>query len=182
VIARRLLSRRGFIGGAAATACVGCAGGDGPTGGEVTAGTLTEVRDAIAAEGSMYVPAAQAWLVAFPSGPLDAALALYDPALHAGLRDGLMALSQKCPHMGCRVPYCSSSGWFECFCHLGLFGPTGEYRDGVAERGMDQFPVSVRGNAVVIDASVVVRGLPKGSTVDDRGPVGGHCVGGSSGA
>ena len=26
----------------------------------------------------------------------------------------IYALSQKCPHLGCRVPFCESSGRFEC--------------------------------------------------------------------
>ena len=29
--------------------------------------------------------------------------------------DYIFALSQKCPHLGCHVPYCESSGRFECF-------------------------------------------------------------------
>ena len=35
--------------------------------------------------------------------------------LYAGLiEQGLMALYQKCAHLGCRVPFCQQSQWFEC--------------------------------------------------------------------
>ena len=30
---------------------------------------------------------------------------------------GVVALYQKCVHLGCRVPWCTSSQWFECPCH-----------------------------------------------------------------
>ena len=35
--------------------------------------------------------------------------------------DYLFALSQKCPHLGCHVPFCESSGRFECPCHGSVF-------------------------------------------------------------
>ncbi len=57
----------------------------------------------------------------------------------AGQRRG-RALSQKCTHLGCRVPFCESSGQFECPCHGSMFNRAGEYRAGPAPRGMDQLP------------------------------------------
>jgi Rieske Fe-S protein len=36
----------------------------------------------------------------------------------------LFALSQKCPHLGCQVPFCESSGRFECPCHGSVFDVT----------------------------------------------------------
>jgi cytochrome b6-f complex iron-sulfur subunit len=170
------LSRRRFIGGSAATLCVGCAGGVALPGVEVDAGSVDEVTGSISVDGGLYVPEALAWLVAVPSATRAAALAAYDVALHPGIEAGFLALYQRCPHQGCRVSLCPSSRWFECPCHAALFGATGEHREGVPERGMDLFPVAVRGDRVSIDATVVVRGLPRGSLVDERGPVGAHCV------
>jgi cytochrome b6-f complex iron-sulfur subunit len=170
------LSRRSFIGGSAATLCVGCAGGPALPGVEVDAGSVDEVNEAITAAGGVYVADALAWLVAVPSAMRATALDAYATALHPGIEAGFLALYQRCPHQGCRVALCPSSGWFECPCHAALFGPTGEHREGVPSRGMDHFPVAVRGGRVSIDASAVVRGLPRGSLVDDRGPVGAHCV------
>lgn len=171
------ITRRRFIGGSAAALCVGCAGSSPLPGVEVDAGSVADLDGAIAAEGGIYVAEALAWLVAVPTSVRTAALAAYDPALHPGIESGYLALYQRCPHQGCRVSLCPSSGWFECPCHAALFGPTGEHREGVPTRGMDHFPVAVRGDRVVIDATVVVRGLDRGSPVDDRGPLGAHCVG-----
>ena len=182
VATRRWLTRRAFIGhtivgGSAAALCVGC-GPDGAAvmGGDVTAGTIDEVRTAIEADGALYVSQASAYLTAMPADRLEAALAAHDVALHDGFRAGFVALRQTCTHLGCRVELCRSSGWFECPCHAGHFDLTGDYRDGLAERGLDLLPVSVRGGAVVIDSSVVVEGRPKGAPlldpVDAAGP---HC-------
>ena len=29
----------------------------------------------------------------------------------------IMPLYQRCVHLGCRVPFCGQSKWFECPCH-----------------------------------------------------------------
>lgn len=170
------ITRRRFVGGSAAVLCVGCAGTSPLPGVEVDAGSADDLDTALAAEGGVYVAEALAWLVRVPSAMRAAALDAYDAALHPGIEAGYLALYQRCPHQGCRVSLCTSSGWFECPCHAALFGPTGEHREGVPERGLDHFPVSVRGDRVVIDATVVVRGLARGSLVDDRPPDGAHCV------
>ena len=47
----------------------------------------------------------------------------------------LFALSQKCPHLGCQVPFCESSGRFECPCHGSVFDIGGEWIEGPAPRG-----------------------------------------------
>jgi len=63
---------------------------------------------------------------------------------------GLLALYQKCPHLGCTVPYRSEfrfgdlKGWFRCPCH----GSTYTKRGGVivfgpAPRPLDVFPLEV---------------------------------------
>ena len=51
-----------------------------------------------------------------------------------------IALYQKCPHLGCRVPQCVSSQWFECPCHGSQYNRVGEKKGGPAPRGMDHFP------------------------------------------
>src|SRR3972149_9811267 len=68
----------------------------------------------------------------------------------------VVALWQKCPHLGCRVPWCESSGQFECPCHGSAFNRAGEYRSGPSPRGMDRF-----GGTVSDD------GTPAGSTGAD---------------
>ena len=41
-----------------------------------------------------------------------------------------VALYQKCPHLGCRVPWCQTSQWFECPCHGSKYNRVGEKRGG----------------------------------------------------
>ncbi|HZA60223.1 MAG TPA: Rieske 2Fe-2S domain-containing protein, partial [Actinomycetota bacterium] len=68
--------------------------------------------------------------------------------------EGLMALYQRCVHLGCRVPFCKQSQWFECPCHGSKYNTAGEWRDGPAPRGLDRFPVSVQDGVVSVDTSV----------------------------
>jgi cytochrome b6-f complex iron-sulfur subunit len=89
----------------------------------------------------------------------------------------LVALYQKCPHLGCRVPFCERSGRFECPCHGSKYNIRGEYIEGPAPRGMDRFPIKIDGGQVFVDTVAVVEGPPRGvSTVSDaaKGP---SCVG-----
>ena len=76
---------------------------------------------------------------------------------------GLRALYQKCPHLGCRVPFCQSSGRFECPCHGSVYNLIGEYVSGPAPRGMDRFEISISGDGrVQVDTANVVEGPPQG--------------------
>ena len=56
--------------------------------------------------------------------------------------EGIMPLYQRCVHLGCRVPFCQSSQWFECPCHGSKYNQAGEYKLGPAPRGLDRFPGS----------------------------------------
>jgi Rieske Fe-S protein len=94
----------------------------------------------------------------------------------------LVALYQKCPHLGCRVPFCDNSGRFECPCHGSKYNIRGEYIEGPAPRGMDRFPIKIDGGRVFVDTGAAVEGPPRGvSTVSDeaKGP---SCVGESGGS
>ena len=84
----------------------------------------------------------------------------------------LRALYQKCPHLGCRVPYCESSGRFECPCHGSVFNRKGEYIKGPAPRGMDSFPLKEEEGEVIVDTGRVVPGPPRGvrTLVEQPGP------------
>lgn len=55
----------------------------------------------------------------------------------------ILALSEKCTHLGCHVPWCDSSGLFECPCHGSVFNRAGDYVTGPAPRGMDWYPTEV---------------------------------------
>lgn len=88
----------------------------------------------------------------------------------------LLALYQKCPHLGCRVPFCESSGRFECPCHGSIFNLKGEYVAGPAPRGMDTFPVRVEGGDVLVDTGTVVEGPAKGELTLSSDPAGTSCL------
>jgi cytochrome b6-f complex iron-sulfur subunit len=76
----------------------------------------------------------------------------------------LFAISQKCPHLGCRVPFCESSGRFECPCHGSVFDIAGEWIKGPSPRGMDRFPLSVEGDVLTVDTSKHIAGPDHGAS------------------
>ena len=112
--------------------------------------------DAVPEGGVIAVPAARAYLVK--------------------LDNEIFALSETCSHLGCRVPYCASSGQFECPCHGSVFNRLGEYREGPTPRGMDRHPVTVVDGVVVVDTATVEKGASAGTpeTIDEP-PTGPSC-------
>ena len=75
----------------------------------------------------------------------------------------LFALSQKCPHLGCRVPFCDSSGRFECPCHGSKFDLGGEWIQGPAPRGMDRYDLSLQNGKLLVDTSKLTDGPDRGA-------------------
>jgi cytochrome b6-f complex iron-sulfur subunit len=95
------------------------------------------------------------------------------------MEEGLVALYQKCPHLGCRVPSCVSSQWFECPCHGSQYNRVGEKKGGPAPRGMDRFVLTVSATSdVIIDTGTVIPGPPIGTNTTGQEAEGPHCIGG----
>jgi cytochrome b6-f complex iron-sulfur subunit len=90
---------------------------------------------------------------------------------------GIMPLYQRCVHLGCRVPWCTQSQWFECPCHGSKYNHAGEYQLGPAPRGLDRFKIEIddAGN-VMVDTSQIVLGPPRGTNTIDEPPQGPFCV------
>ncbi|MEA1902482.1 MAG: Rieske (2Fe-2S) protein [Actinomycetota bacterium] len=86
----------------------------------------------------------------------------------------IVALWSRCPHLGCRVPWCESSGEFECPCHGTTFNRLGEHRDGPAPRGMDRFTVTIEDDQMIIDTGVILSGPVLGTETIDE-PAGPKC-------
>jgi cytochrome b6-f complex iron-sulfur subunit len=66
--------------------------------------------------------------------------------------DGVMALYQKCPHLGCAVPYngpADSDRAFACPCHGSLYDYNGSWTGGPAPRSMDYMAVTVHDDGSV---------------------------------
>lgn len=66
---------------------------------------------------------------------------------------GVLALWQRCPHLGCTVPWRESENQFNCPCHSSFFNRQGEVTSGPAPRPMDLFPVSLEEGRLVVDTS-----------------------------
>jgi cytochrome b6-f complex iron-sulfur subunit len=135
-------------------------------GGRVTVGTLDDlerlapglpVRQGFPG----YVAEARAFVVL-----LDPAVGRFLPGADGtgtGAGVNVIALSQRCPHLGCRPNPCLEDYWFHCPCHqsrydrLGIKAAGDQY--GPAPRGMDRFPVVVDAEGTLtIDTSRVIMG------------------------
>ena len=91
----------------------------------------------------------------------------------------LFAFSQKCPHLGCRVPFCESSGRFECPCHGSVFDIGGEWIAGPSPRGLDQHPLTIEKGQLVVDTSKRTDGSDRGASRFLSPPRGPSCAAGS---
>jgi cytochrome b6-f complex iron-sulfur subunit len=124
------------------------------------------------------------WVTAYPSASLAKAKNTYSfyPQVASGLEGGVVALYQTCPHLGCRVPNCATSQWFECPCHGSQYNRVGEYKGGPAPRGMDRFPMEVNGaRQLLVDTGTVIQGPPVGTNTTGQEAEGPHCIGGGGG-
>ncbi len=92
----------------------------------------------------------------------------------------LMAIYQKCAHLGCRVPFCQQSQWFECPCHGSKYNYAGEYELGPAPKGLSRFKVTLTGSTVKVDTSTIIDGPPRGTDTIHQAPEGPFCVGGAA--
>jgi cytochrome b6-f complex iron-sulfur subunit len=148
-------------------------------GSKINVGKIEDIQQKItAASGFYYVAEGRMWITAYPTGSIDKAKAVYsDPVLNA-MAVGLSPLYQKCPHLGCRVPSCVSSKWFECPCHGSQYNMAGEKKGGPAPRGMDRFATEVTGGSLIVNTGLVVQGPPVGTNTTGQEAEGPHCVGG----
>jgi len=64
---------------------------------------------------------------------------------------GFLAISRKCTHLGCAVPWISKRRQFECPCHSSIFDMTGSVVKSPAPRPLDIYPVSFVRDTVMID-------------------------------
>jgi cytochrome b6-f complex iron-sulfur subunit len=66
---------------------------------------------------------------------------------------GLLALSCKCTHLGCTVPWVEEEKKFLCPCHASAFDITGSVINSPAARALDTFAVAIENNIVKVDTS-----------------------------
>jgi cytochrome b6-f complex iron-sulfur subunit len=148
----------------------------GTTGGDYLVGSPSELDHRIEQDRTPYYDAnGRFYLVPFPADRLAAARTTYQGPVLAGMERGFVALSQRCPHLGCRVPWCESSQWFECPCHGSRFNAVGERQSGPAPRGMDHFGVDLSAGAITVDTRTLYLGAPPGTDTIDEPARGPHC-------
>ena len=151
-------------------------------GSKVKIGTISSVNEVISsatpAANFSYFSEAQTYLQPYPmdSATQQAAEVVYSGSVLQGIKMGYVALWQKCPHLGCKVPSCSTSQWFECPCHGSQYNRVGEKKAGPAPRGMDRFPVIIDGDKVIIDTGNPSQGPPIGTDTTGQGLEGPHCA------
>ena len=139
----------------------------------IDAGSLTDIKAQLqATQQPVYFGAGRFYIVPYAGSPTSDA----DYAAEGVTSDGVMPLYQRCVHLGCRVPFCTSSQWFECPCHGSKYNEAGEYKLGPAPRGMDRFKIVVTGGNVTVDTSEVVLGPPRGTDTTGEVAQGPFCV------
>ena len=148
-------------------------------GSKITVGKLDEILGEIRdGRQPKYVSSGRFYLSAYPTDAIKKAEGRYSDAVLPGMEQGIVALYQKCPHLGCRVPFCQTSQWFECGCHGSQYNRVGEKKGGPAPRGMDLFPVEISGGSVTVDTGLRVEGVPIGVNTTGQEAEGPHCVSG----
>jgi cytochrome b6-f complex iron-sulfur subunit len=151
-------------------------------GNRVNVGRISDILTAVrAGDGFLYVPEGRMWVTEYPATALSKAASAYTfyDQVSQGLEAGVVALYQTCPHLGCRVPQCVTSQWFECPCHGSKYNQVGEKKGGPAPRGMDRFPMTVSaGGELVVDTGTVIQGPPIGTNTTGQEAEGPNCLSG----
>jgi len=184
-VARRQFLNRGLglvVGFSLAGFGAACLGFLWPTGssgfgGKIAAGKLSDIVAYIQAHAApFYIPEARAYVQQYPKEDLPAAKKVYSAVTYAGMEEGFVALYQRCVHLGCRVPWCQSSQWFECPCHGSKYNRVGEKKAGPAPRGMDRFAILVSGGQLTINTGDIELGPPIGTNTTGQQQEGPLCV------
>jgi cytochrome b6-f complex iron-sulfur subunit len=108
-----------------------------------------------------YVPAARAFVVL-----VDPGRGGWVPGVDVsgdGSTLNVRALSQRCPHLGCRPNPCVEDFWFHCPCHQSRYDRLGikaaSERFGPAPRGMDRYSIEVDASGVLtVDTAKITLG------------------------
>lgn len=143
-------------------------------GADIDAGAVSDLQaQAVTPDGSVipvFIPEARAYIVPAPSSLSEQ----YEgKGVEAG---GLMALFQRCVHLGCRVPWCGPSQGFECPCHGSKYNAIGEYFAGPAPRNLDRFVVEVVGGQFIVRTGKIIE-TPRAPILSVNYPQGPSCIG-----
>lgn len=70
---------------------------------------------------------------------------------------GFLALSRKCTHLGCTVPWVKEENLFKCPCHSSVFDITGEVVKSPAPRPLDLHPVIIENMVIKVETGKIIR-------------------------
>ena len=70
---------------------------------------------------------------------------------------GFLALSRKCTHLGCTVPWVAKESRFACPCHGSAFDITGDIIESPAPRALDMYPLFIENEIVKVDLSKPIK-------------------------
>lgn len=141
-------------------------------GSRIDVGTKGDILYAIERDGVYYNVRGKFYIVRYETSDPDNVYVRDGVA-----KAGLLTVYQKCSHLGCRVPYCPTSGWFECPCHDALFNHAGEVMSGPAPASMWHFPIDVQPNGrIFVDATRPVSQQKRNFETAGVSPGGEHCV------
>ena len=87
-------------------------------------------------------------VTAFPQGRF------YVSCLEDG---GFLALSRRCTHLGCSVPWDAEKEQFVCPCHASSFTIRGEVVHAPAPRPLDRYVVFIENNRIKVDIEKPIR-------------------------
>ncbi|MGZ4727119.1 MAG: QcrA and Rieske domain-containing protein [Acidimicrobiales bacterium] len=150
-------------------------------GSKIRVGKISDLQTQItSAKGFLYLAEGRMWLTNYPSYAIEKAKQAYSQPVLNSMEAGIVVVYQKCPHLGCRVPSCATSQWFECPCHGSQYNQAGEKKGGPAPRGMDRFVTEVSGGVLNVDTGTVIQGPPIGVNTTGQEAEGPHCVGGAA--
>jgi len=182
---RGLLAALGFAAAGMGAAILGFLWplqGLGGFGGTVNVGKLADILAYIDSQDKpFYAAEARAYVVRYPNNdPSALAMAkkVYKPAIFKDMSElGIVALYQRCVHLGCRVPFCQTSQWFECPCHGSKYNRVGEKKAGPAPRGLDRFYATQAGDSsIIVDTGNIFLGPPIGTNTTGQNAEGPLCV------
>jgi len=69
---------------------------------------------------------------------------------------GFLALSRRCTHLGCTVPWDEQGRRFACPCHASAFDVTGAVLSAPAPRPLDLYTIHVANGVIKVDTSTPV--------------------------
>ena len=68
---------------------------------------------------------------------------------------GFLAISRRCPHLGCTVNWVPQKEKFFCPCHAASFDQFGEFHSDMVSRAMDTYPILFEEGMVKVDTGRV---------------------------